>query len=116
LKEFMKEFERIRKGDISAEEVSKARESLKTDLVQRFQGISGALSAASGLIAAGLPYETLGADVKAMKGVTAEELNALAPKVLPIESGVLVLVGDKKLVLEQIKDLKLPAPVEYTVQ
>jgi zinc protease len=116
LKEFMKEFERIRKGDISAEEVSKARESLKTDLVQRFQGIGGVVGAASGLIVGGLPYETLGADVKAMKGVTAEELNGLAPKVLPIESGVLVLVGDKKLVLEQMKGLGLPEAVEYTVQ
>jgi len=96
--------------------VSKARESLKTGLVQRFQGINGVLGAASGLVEAGLPYETLGADVKAMKDVTAEELNALAPKVLPIESGVLVLVGDKKLVLAQIKGLGLPEPVEYSVQ
>jgi predicted Zn-dependent peptidase len=116
LKEFMSEFERIRKGDITAEEVSKARESLKTDLVQRFQGIGGVLGMAGNLLEAGLPYETLGADEKAMKSVTAEELNKLAPKVLPIETGVLVLVGDKKLILDQIKDLKLPAPVEYTVQ
>jgi len=27
---------------------------------------------------------------------------------------VLVLVGDKKLILDQIKDLNLPAPIEYT--
>jgi predicted Zn-dependent peptidase len=116
LHEFLGEFARIRKGDISAEEVGKARESLKTGLVQRFEGINGVLGAASGLIEAGLPFETLGSDVKAMDGVTAEELNKLAPQVLPIETGVLVLVGDKQLILAAVKEAGLPTPVEYTVQ
>jgi predicted Zn-dependent peptidase len=116
LQEFMSEFNKIRKGDITPEEVSKARESIKTGLVQRFEHINGVLGMTADLLEAGMPYSTLGADVKAMKGVTAEELNTLAPQVLPIESGVLVLVGDKALVLSQIKDLGLPAPVEYTAQ
>ena len=116
LHEFMSEFAKIRKGDITAGEVSKARESLKTDLVQRFEGINGVLGAAGELLEADLPFSTLGADAKAMDAVTADELNKLAPKVLPIETGVLILVGDKGLILSQIKDLGLPEPVEYTVQ
>jgi hypothetical protein len=33
---------------------------------------------------------------------------------VPLDKGVLVLVGDKKLILEQIKDLKLSPPIELT--
>jgi predicted Zn-dependent peptidase len=116
LKEFVSEFARIRKGDISEAEVGKARESLKTELVQHFQGINGVLGASADLVEAGLPFETLGNDVKAMSSVTAAELNKLAPTVLPIESGVLVLVGDKALVMDAVKEAGLPTPVEYTVR
>ena len=61
-----------------------------------------------------MPVDTTAADLAAMEKVTAAELNALAKKAVNLDGGVLVLVGDKKLILEQIKDLKLASPTEYS--
>jgi hypothetical protein len=52
----------------------------------------------------------------AMQSATTAELNKIVGPALPLDNGVLVLVGDKKKILEQIKDLGLPAPVEVTVR
>lgn len=114
LREFLHEFERLKNGDISPEEVVKARETLRTDLVQTFQSLGGLLNAAGQLVVNGAPFSTLKEDVERMGRATAEELNAAARAAVPLERGVLVLVGDKSLILEQIKDLDLPAPIEVT--
>lgn len=118
LKEFFYELERIRKGDISEAEVEKARETQRQDVVDAFQGLGGLLSTAAELLAGGVPFETLAADLAAMEKVSAGELNTLAGATLPLEQGVLVLVGDKKLILEHLAKLesetgrKLPPPLE----
>jgi predicted Zn-dependent peptidase len=112
LKEFFKEFGRLQTGDISPAETSKASETLRTDLVQSFQSTGGLLGAASEPIANSAPFSTLGADAAKMQTVKADELNSIAKSATSLDHAVLVLVGDKKLILEQIKDLKLPAPIE----
>ncbi|MFA6044380.1 MAG: pitrilysin family protein [Phycisphaerales bacterium] len=116
LKEFAAEFSRIRKGDISESEVTKARETLRTDTIQSFEGVGGTVGTAAGLVIDGLPFESLGQDVAAMQKVGAGELNAMAAAALPIDQGVLVLMGDKDLIKKQIEGLGLPEPVEYTVE
>jgi hypothetical protein len=42
-------------------------------------------------------------------------MNAVTKAALPVDNALLVLVGDKKLILEQLKGLQLPTPTEYTV-
>jgi predicted Zn-dependent peptidase len=116
LKEFLAEFRRVRGGDISAEEAVKARETLRTDIIQSFSGLNGILAEAEQRLAGGVPYETLARDMTTLQSATTEELNKLAAPALPFDKGVLVLVGDKKLILDEIKDLGLPAPVEVTVR
>jgi zinc protease len=116
LGEFLKEFERIRKGDITPEEAAKAIESQRTETVRSFSGLGGVLAAAGQLVSVGQPFETIGKDMEAMRQVTAPQLNSLAGPAMPINSGVLVLVGDKSVILPQLKDLNLPAPVEYNVK
>jgi len=116
LAEFAKEFERLRAGDISDDEVSKARESVRTDTIQTFEGVAGIVNAAGELVEAGLPFSTIAAQLQAMQKATPAQLNSAAREALPIERGVLVLMGDKATILEQIKDLGLPAPVEYTAE
>ncbi|HYE62347.1 MAG TPA: pitrilysin family protein [Phycisphaerales bacterium] len=115
LGEFLKEFERIHKGDITPEEAAKAMESQRVETVRGFSGLSGVLAAAGQLVAVGLPFETIASDMQAMRRVTAADLNTLARPATPISHGVLVLVGDKATILPQLKDLNLPAPVEYTI-
>ena len=116
LKEFMYEFDRIRKGDITPEEAAKAVESLRVETIRGFTGLGGLLGAAAQLVVVGLPWETIAADMEAMRKVDAAALNKAAGPGLPIDRGVLVLVGDKSLILDQVKELGLPAPVEYTIK
>lgn len=114
LKEFFNELERTRAGDISNEEATKASLTIRTEAIEELTGIHGPISAASRLMLAGLPYDTLAKDLSATARIGTTDLNGAAKAAIPLERGVLVLVGDKKLILEQIKDLKLPEPLEYT--
>ncbi len=114
LTEFLKEFNRIRAGDLSDAELAKAQETQRSDTVRSFGQLSGLVNAAATLQAAGLPYETLAADFAAIDKATAAQLNALAKTAVNYDQGVLVLVGDKALILEQLKSVQgLPAPQVY---
>src|SRR5262249_18721742 len=115
LKEFLAEFKRIRKGDISKDEATKTRETNRNAQVERFQGLSGLLSTAAELEENGLPFSTVADDLKSMATASETDLNHLASSAIPLEQAALVLVGDKKLITEQLKGLDLPAPVEMTV-
>jgi predicted Zn-dependent peptidase len=117
LKEFFKEFDRVRAsggGDISADEATKAAQTIRTETIQGLAGIHGPVSEMASLIVAGLPFETIATDLAAAMKVSAGDLNTAGRASIPLDKGVLVLVGDKKLILDQIKDLKLPTPMEYT--
>jgi len=116
LKEFLSEFKRIRGGDISEDETVKARETLRTDVIQSFAGLNGVLQEAIERTAAEMPFESLARDMATMQSATTAELNKITGPALPLENGVLVLVGDKKKILEQIKDLGLAAPIEVNVR
>lgn len=116
LEEFTKEFDRIRKGDISESEVTKARETIRTETIQSFEGVGGTVGTAAGLVVNGMPFDTLGADVEAMQHIGAGDLNAMAHAALPLEQGVLVLMGDKGLIKKQLQGLGLPEPAEYDVE
>jgi len=115
LSEFFKEFARILAGDISVDEAAKARETVRNDAVRGFSSVSGVLDAASELIAAGLPFETLTRDFASMNRGEAKDLNTLASQAIAFDRAVIVLVGDKAQIVEQIKefeskDLVLPVP------
>ncbi len=112
LKEFLAEFAKIRAGDLSDDEVTKARRMMKTEFVQGLDSMEGRLGFASELLRVEAPWATISKDVETSESVTAAQVNKLAKDALALERGVLVLVGDKKLILEQTKDLGLPAPVE----
>ena len=51
-----------------------------------------------------------------MTAASEADLNHLANSAIPLEQAVLVLVGDKKLITNQLKGLELPAAVELTVR
>jgi predicted Zn-dependent peptidase len=115
IKEFQREFGRIRKGDVSDAESIKARETLGTDVIQSYQSLGGIIGEGVERLVNGQPFETLSRDLAAMQSVGASDLNALAASAIPLDKGVLVLVGDKTVILEQIKDLNLPTPIEVDI-
>lgn len=114
LDEFLKEFARLASGDVTEDEAV-VRET-RTDAIQTFAGLHGVINETVDLITAKLPFETIAADMQTMQSVTQADLNKLAKTAMPLDRGVLVLVGDRAAILSQIKELKLnlPEPIEVT--
>jgi predicted Zn-dependent peptidase len=125
LVEFLREFERLSSGDVSEEDATKARESLRTDLIQSFAALGGIIRLAFERVVNGQPMTTLIDDLRSIQSAGAAQLNDLAKSAVPLHKGVLVLVGDKKTILQEIAEIqsagsaaegapktKLPAPVE----
>jgi predicted Zn-dependent peptidase len=114
LKEFMSEFARLRsgeKGDITADEALKASGILRTGRIQRFGSLSGTVQTAAELLEVGAPPATITQDLERAQALAPEQLNALCKTALRLDEGVLVLAGDRALILEQIKPLGLPEPL-----
>ena len=107
VKEFVKEFSAIRGGDISAEETTKAQASFRTDLIQNYADLGSVLDSAITLIRNNRPFDAAGEDLKASQQVGQADLNSLAKSAIPYENALLILVGDRKLILEQTKGLGL---------
>jgi zinc protease len=110
LREFLNEFKRLTPGDITTDEAS------KTSAVRRFNTISslgtleGLVDNAQVLYVQGKPFSSLGTTLDELSTFDATSLNALAPNMLNLEKSVLVLVGDKNLILGQLEGLGLPQP------
>jgi len=115
LKEFLYEFQQIRADTITPEEAGKARETYVVSTVRDFEGLRGLVSAAQQLDRNGLPFSTLGEDLEKARRVAAADLSRISKAAVPIEDAVLILVGDREKVLEQIRQAGLPAPIELTV-
>jgi predicted Zn-dependent peptidase len=115
LGEFVKEFAAVRGGDISSEEAGKARATRRMEMVESFSGLQGILSVAAELVRNDRPFSELGAELQAIAEVTETDLNRLAHDAVPLEQGLLVLVGDKGQILPQLGELDLPTPIELTV-
>jgi predicted Zn-dependent peptidase len=115
LKEFFFELSRIQKGDISSDEAGKARMSGRDDMVSGFGTLSGFVAQAGELAQNGVAWSTVGEDFAALLKVDQGTLNALAADAVAIDRAVLVLVGDRGIITEHLKNpehkLSLPAPV-----
>jgi zinc protease len=112
IKEFLNEFRKIRAGDVTDAEVAKAVSSGRTDTINAMATLGGILGTAMSLHLNGQPFSALAEELRAMQAIKASDINGLANPGIPLERGVLVLVGDKSAILPQLKDLGLPNPVE----
>ncbi|MFQ5495561.1 MAG: insulinase family protein, partial [Phycisphaerae bacterium] len=114
LGEFLKEFAAIRTGNISEEEARKARSAQRMRMIRSFAGLGGILSSAATLVRNGRPFSDLGDELQAVDRIGEGNLNRLAYRAVPLDKGLLVLVGDKALILDQLKEVDLPAAVELS--
>lgn len=112
LKEFLAELTRITSGDISADEITKATQTIRTQVIQDLAGVHGPVGLATQQLSMQLPFSSVQEDLNAAMAMTAAQANLQARSAIALDRGVLVLVGDRELILRQIKDLALPAPVE----
>jgi zinc protease len=113
IKEMLSELKKITGGDVTAEELAKARQSYRADLVGRFATLRSLLGTASGLEVAGVPFTSLATDLREAESATADSLNNVAKQYPKLDQGLLILVGDEPLIREQIKDLGLPPALSY---
>jgi predicted Zn-dependent peptidase len=110
VREFLGELVRIASGDITPAEVAKARETVKNDITESFGTLRGILANATDLAVRGASLSDVAADLEGIGSLDAARLTAVARDLIRLDRSVLVLVGDRKLILEQTKDLPLPAP------
>ena len=80
-------------------------------MIRSFAGLRGIIGTAAALVRNQRPFSELGEELQAIARVDASALNALARKAVPLEQGLLVLVGDAALVREQLKGLGLPEAI-----
>jgi len=112
IKEFLAEFDKIRKGDISDAEVSKATNTLRTETIQSLTGLDGIVNKAVSLSNLGRPFNSIETDLASFGRLKASDLNFLVHDAIPLENALLVLVGDKAQILKQLDGLGLPKPIE----
>jgi zinc protease len=115
LRECLREFDRIRSGDITEAEAAKTRATVRNRAVESFAGLEGVLETAATLELNGLPFSTVGKELQEVASTTCADLNAIVREALPVEKGVLLLVGDRTAIVEQLKDLGLTIDGELTV-
>jgi zinc protease len=117
LTEFFNEFARLspavaagvsggKMADVTSEEVAKAIGTARVELIRAFESLDGITSLASSRDEMGLGWESVASDLARARKSTSERLNALGGEAVAISKGVLVLVGDKGKIAEQLKDVQ----------
>lgn len=109
--EFLREFNRLSRGDVTEEDAVKARETLRTDVIDSFAGLNGIIRQGLERVLNQQKMDTLVEDTRAMQTVTAAQLNDLAKSAISLNKGVLVLVGDKKTILREFAEIQSDGPI-----
>jgi predicted Zn-dependent peptidase len=112
IKEFFTEFDRLGKGDVTEGEAGKAASTRRADIVSSMGSLSGLLSLAVTYAQNGRPFSAVGDDLQALGRLQAMELNELARRSIPVDQALLILVGDKDAILEQLKAVRPDLKVE----
>jgi zinc protease len=112
LKEFLSEFKRLTPGDITPEEAGKTAAVRRFNTISSLGTLDGLVGIAQELYLNGKSFSSLAKTLDELPSFDAASLNGLAPSLLPLEKSLLVLVGDKTLILSQIEGLGLPTPEE----
>ena len=115
-KEFLGEITKLAAGDVAEPEAQKARETFRNEAIQSFGTLGGIVRENAELLALGSPFETTASDLAVAAKANPASLNSAASAGIKLNQAVLVLVGDKALILDQIKDLGLPTPTEVDPQ
>jgi predicted Zn-dependent peptidase len=108
--EFLKELKGLQAGNVTASEAEKARSIQRAAVVESMGSLGSVIGTAIQLYLQGRPFSDLGKDLSEISALNAPTLNSLANQALSLDKGVLVLVGQKDLVLKQIEGLGLPKP------
>ena len=115
LVEFLKEFKRLRGGDLSSEEVGKSAQLQRAQAVESLGTLGGLLGQASGYATNGQTLTQLGKDLDALSALDAAGVNGKATVALQSDQGVLVLVGDRATIEKALIQAGLPKGETVTI-
>ncbi len=115
LAEIAREFAAMREGGVTDEEVEKARRTVWTSRVERYSSLDTVLSTASSLLEDGADLGETALDLAALESIGRARLDELAEERFRTDRGVVVLVGDRETILEQLDGLGLPKPIDCDV-
>ncbi len=110
LAEFVKEIDRINAMDVTEEEAGKAGKLIRTNVVTGYGSLSEIVGTVLGLEAVGSSQAKQDSRLKSLDNLNAKSLNEVGKRMYNRGNALIVLVGDKKAILEQIKGLDLPKP------
>jgi predicted Zn-dependent peptidase len=116
IKEILGEIKKLSTTEVTSDETRKARETFRSGVLDNFGTLDGMLGEVRRMILLGAPLDTPSTDLAKAKEVQAPALTAALKSAVDLNKSVMILVGDKKLILEQIKGLGLPAPVELNAE
>lgn len=108
LVEFLKEFNRLRGGDLTAAEVAKSAQLRRAEAIQSLGTLGGLLGQAESYATQGQPLAQLDKDLAALAALDAHGVNAQAKTALQSGQGVLVLVGDRAVIQKALLQAGLP--------
>ena len=108
LVEFLKEFTRLRGGDLTGDEIAKSAQLRRAEAIQSLASLGGLLGQAQTYSTQGEPLAQLDKDLAALTALNAGGVNANAKLALQSEQGVLVLVGDRATIDKALAQAGLP--------
>lgn len=110
LSEFIKELNRLSGMDVSEVEASKAGKLIRTNVVTGYGSLNEIVGTVLGLEATGSSQKRQDTRLAALNKLSSKSLNEAGRRYYDRDKALIVLVGDKKAILEQIKGLDLPKP------
>ncbi|MCC7230476.1 MAG: insulinase family protein [Fimbriimonadaceae bacterium] len=114
LSELIKEFAKVKTGDLTSEEVAKAKNTVRVDFINAVGTEQGLLDTVITYAANGIGFGQIGAELERFANQDMESLNRVAKSGLPLDRALIVLVGDKGEILKQIAGLGLAQPEVMT--
>ncbi len=114
IKEIFIELENFRTNGMTNDELTFAKNSLRSGDALRYETQFQKASFLSLLAERGLPRDYINQQNNILANLTKEELNALAKELLPLEKMVIVVVGDKEKIGESLNKLGYKV-VDYKV-
>jgi len=110
LKEILGEIQKVRDGDLTEDEASKARNTVRMDLVSSVSTIQGLVATAIAHVENGIPIQQISSEMAKFSNVSLTDLNSIAKTGIPIDKAIIVLVGDRNQIEQQLGSLALPKP------
>jgi predicted Zn-dependent peptidase len=104
LVEFLREYRRIAEEDFSAEEIDKARSTLRQNAVESFETLAGTVRLFSELLAAGLPPDEAARELEGIRSVPAEAIRNAAREAIDWEKATIALVGDVAAIEKELQE------------